>query len=63
MVVSDLINTTELIFLLIIQLFKFIKNTLRALENHTNCELFTEECGDYYDNIYLLGHIAPEKWD
>lgn len=43
---------------------EFIKNTLRALENaEVSCELFTEECGDYYDNIYLLGHIAPEKWD
>lgn len=43
---------------------EFIKNTLRALENaDVACELFNEECGDYYDNIYLLGHIAPEKWD
>jgi len=43
---------------------EFIKNTLRALENaNASAELFTTECGDYYDNIYLLGHIAPEKWD
>ena len=42
-------------------LIKFIKNTLRALENE-ECELFRTECGDYYDNIYLCGHIAPDKW-
>jgi len=41
---------------------EFIKNTLRALENE-ECELFRTECGDYYDNIYLCGHIAPEKWE
>lgn len=43
---------------------EFIKNTLRALENaDASCEKFTSEVGDYYDNVYLLGHIAPEKWD
>jgi Sec7-like guanine-nucleotide exchange factor len=43
---------------------QFIKNTLRALENaDASCEKFTSEVGDYYDNVYLLGHIAPEKWD
>ena len=42
--------------------FKFIKNTLRALEDE-ECDLFRTECGDYYDNIYLCGHIAPDKWE
>jgi len=41
---------------------EFIKNTLGALENE-DCELFRRECGDYYDNIYLCGHIAPDKWE
>jgi len=41
---------------------EFIKNTLRALEND-ECDLFRRECGDYYDNIYLCGHIAPDKWE
>ena len=42
--------------------FQFIKNTTRALQNE-ECDLLRRECGDYYDNIYLCGHIAPDKWD
>jgi len=41
---------------------EFIKNTLRALEAE-DCDLLRKECGDYYDNIYLCGHIAPDKWE
>jgi len=41
---------------------EFIKNTTRALQNE-ECDLLRRECGDYYDNVYLCGHIAPDKWD
>lgn len=40
---------------------EFIKNTIQALEGTQHDAIDSEYLGHTYDNVYLLGHIAPER--
>lgn len=42
---------------------EYIKNTLQALVDQGNGPIDIEYLGHVYDNIYLIGHVAPERLD
>lgn len=42
---------------------EYIKNTLQALVGLANSPIDSEYLCHAYDNVYLLGHVAPERLD
>jgi len=42
---------------------EYIKNTLHGLSSTRQGSIDTEFLGHVYDNVYLVGHVAPERLD
>ena len=42
---------------------EYIKNTMQALNGQDNGPIDCDYLGHVYDNIYLIGHVAPERLD